>query len=96
MSDQGANKAVVPREEFEQFLLAFTHEIRNRLNSIALEAVDLAEQAGEQADASRLQQQIQNCSALLKTVREALASDDPQAERVALADFTKQWRKGQE
>lgn len=96
MSDQGANKAVVPREEFEQFLLAFTHEIRNRLNGIALEATDLAEQAGDLADATRLQQQIQDCSTLLKTVREALASDNPQAERVALADFTKTWRKGRE
>ncbi len=36
----------VPREEFEHFLVALTHEIRNRLNGIALEAADIAELAG--------------------------------------------------
>ncbi|SRR5258708_7581996 len=81
--------APVPREEFEKFLLVFTHEIRNRLNGIALEAADLAEQAGRQADATRLQQQVQECSAFLKKVRETLAPDDPQAGRTALADFVK-------
>ena len=44
----------VPREEFEQFVSALTHEIRNRLNTIALEAADLAELAGPPADATRL------------------------------------------
>ena len=87
----------VPREEFEKFLLVFTHEIRNRLNGIALEAADLAEQArltaGPPADAARLQQQVQECSAFLKKVRETLAPDDPQAERTALADFVKKLRK---
>jgi len=81
------------REEFEKFLLVFTHEIRNRLNSIALEAADLAEQAGPPVDAARLQQQIQECSAFLKKVRETLAPDDPKAGKTALADFIKKLRE---
>lgn len=83
----------VPRKEFELFLSALTHEMRNRLNGIALEAADLAEQVGSQADATRLQRQIQDCSAFLKKVRETLAPDDPQAEKVALADFVKKLRE---
>jgi hypothetical protein len=82
----------ISREEFEAFLLAFTHEIRNRLNGIALEAADLAEQAGPPADAARLQQQVQDCSAFLKKVRDSLAPDDPRAEKAALADFVKKVR----
>ena len=80
----------LPREEFEHFLNALTHEIRNRLNSIALEAADLAEQAGPPADATRLQQHVQDCSAFLKNVRETLAPDDSHAEKVALSDFVKE------
>jgi signal transduction histidine kinase len=83
----------LPREEFEHFLNALTHEIRNRLNSIALEAADLAEQAGPPADATRLQQHVQDCSAFLKKVRETLAPDDSHAEKVKLADFVKNLRE---
>jgi signal transduction histidine kinase len=83
----------VPREEFEKFLHVLIHEIRNRLNSIALEAADLAEQPGPRADAARLQQQVQECSAFLKKVREALAPDAPQVEKMALADFVKKLRE---
>src|SRR5271170_7831319 len=79
----------VPRAEFEHFLNALTHEIRNRLNSIALEAADLAEQAGPPADATRLQEHVQDCSAFLKKVREALAPDDSHAEKIKLGDFVK-------
>ena len=86
----------LPRAEFELFLNALTHEIRNRLNSIALEAADLAEQAGPPADATRLQQQVQDCAAFLKRVRETLASDDVQAERVPLADFVRKLRERQD
>jgi signal transduction histidine kinase len=82
----------VPRDEFEKFLHTLVHEIRNRLNGIALEAADLAEQASPQADAARLQQQVQECSAFLKKVREALAPDAPQTEKMALADFLKKLR----
>jgi signal transduction histidine kinase len=82
----------VPRAEFEQFLNALTHEIRNRLNSIALEAADLAEQAGPPADATRLQEHVQNCSAFLKKVRENLAPDDSHIARVALADYVRKLR----
>ena len=83
----------VPREEFERFLNALTHEIRNRLNSIALEAADLAEQAGPPADAMRLQQYVQDCSAFLKKVRETLAPDDAHAQKVSLSDFVKKLRE---
>ncbi len=79
----------VTRDELELFLQALTHEIRNRLSGISLEAADLAEQAGSQADTSRLQQQIQDCSALLKKVRELVALDDAGAVKVPLADVTK-------
>jgi len=82
----------VPREEFEKFLHVLIHEIRNRLNGIALEAADLAEQTGPRPDAARLQQQVQDCSAFLKKVREALAPDAPQTEKMALADFAKKLR----
>jgi signal transduction histidine kinase len=81
------------REEFEHFLNALTHEIRNRLNSIALEAADLAEQAGPPADATRLQEHVQDCSAFLKKIRETLAPDDAHAERVSLSDFVKKLRE---
>ena len=84
---------VVPREDFERFLSALTHEIRNRLNSIALEAADLAEQAGPPADAMRLQQYVQDCSAFLKKVRETLAPDDRNVERMSLPDFVKKLRE---
>jgi len=83
--------APVPRAEFEQFINALTHEIRNRLNSIALEAADLAEQAGPPADATRLQQHVQDC--YLKTIRETLAPDESHAETVALTEFVKKLRE---
>jgi len=85
--------APVPREEFEQFVNTLTHEIRNRLNSIALEAADLAEQAGPPADATRLQQHVQDCSAFLKKIREVLAPDDSHTETVALTEFVKKLRE---
>jgi signal transduction histidine kinase len=84
---------VLQREEFERFLSALTHEIRNRLNSIALEAADLAEQAGPPTDAMRLQQYVQECSTFLKKVRETLAPDDPNAKRMSLPDFVKKLRE---
>jgi len=84
---------LVPREDFERFLSALTHEIRNRLNSIALEAADLAEQAGPPADAMRLQQYVQDCSAFLRKVRVTLAPDDPNAEKMSLPDFVKKLRE---
>ena len=85
--------SAVPREEFEAFINALTHEIRNRLNSIALEAADLAEQAGPPADATRLQQHVQDCSTYLKKVREALAPDDAHTNTVALSEFVKKLRE---
>jgi signal transduction histidine kinase len=82
----------VPREEFEAFIHALTHEIRNKLNSISLEATDLAEQAGPPADASRLQQLVQDCSTYLKKVREVLAPDDTHTDTLALSQFVKDLR----
>jgi len=79
----------VTRAELELFLQALAHEIRNRLSGISLEAADLAEQSGPQIDASRLQQQIQDCAALLKKVRELVAVDDAGAVKISLADVTK-------
>jgi len=79
--------APVPREEFEQFLQVLTHEIRNRLSGIALEAADLAEVGGGQVDAGRLQQQVQDCSAFLKKVRELAVSEG--TEKTVLAEVIK-------
>jgi gamma-glutamylcysteine synthetase len=84
--------SAVPREEFEQFIIALTHEIRNRLNSIALEATDLVEQAGPPADGTRLQQYVQDCSAYLKNIRETLAPDESHTKTVALTEFVKKLR----
>jgi len=83
----------VKREEFEQFLQALTHEIRNRLNIIALEAADLAEQAGPQADSTRLQQQVQECSAFLKKVRAHLAPEGTEPGKMGVADFVKKLKE---
>ena len=83
--------APVSREEFEQFLQALTHEIRNRLSGISLEAADLAEQGGTQVDARRLQQQVQDCAALLKRVRELAAPEG--TEKVALAEVVKRLKE---
>jgi signal transduction histidine kinase len=85
--------SAVPREEFEKFITALTHEIRNKLNTIALEAADLAEMAGPPADASRLQQQVQECSAYLKKIRETLAPEDSHTDTVVLSDFVKRLRE---
>lgn len=93
MSSSGDDRSAIPREEFEKFLHTFTHEIRNHLNGIALEAADLAEQVGDNADAHRLQQQVQACSAFLRQARETLAPDDAAAARVALADFVRELKK---
>jgi signal transduction histidine kinase len=95
ISDTGNVKSpsAVPREEFEKFIVALTHEIRNKLNTIALEAADLAEMAGPPADASRLQQQVQECSAYLKKIRETLAPDDSHTDTMVLTDFVKRLRE---
>jgi signal transduction histidine kinase len=84
-----AGSNAVSRAELELFLQALTHEIRNRLSGIALEAADLAEQAGPQMDASRLQQQVQDCSALLKKVREFVATDGVETGKLSLIEVTK-------
>ena len=68
--------SMLSREEFEDFLNVFTHEIRNRLNGISLEAADLSERAGKMADDSGLQQRVRDCSTFLRAVRDQLACDD--------------------
>jgi signal transduction histidine kinase len=90
---QAGREDQIAREEFEKFLHAFTHELRNKLNGIALEAADLAEQIGKDADARRLQQQVQACSAFLKEARDALAPDQINAVRMGLADFIRDLKK---
>ena len=82
----------VSREDFELFLQALTHEIRNRLSGISLEAADLAEQAGAQVDGNRLQQQVQECSAFLKKVREQVTLDGAEAGKLSLPDANKKIR----
>jgi len=90
MTAPNPNKpAGITREEFEDFLHLFTHEIRNRLNAISLEATDMTEQAGASADATRLQQQVRDCSAFLKKVREMLAPEDPHAKKMTLSEVMK-------
>jgi len=84
---------VIPREEFERFLVALTHDIRNKLNGIALEAADLSEQADGQIDATRLQQYVQDCSGFLKRIRESLAPEDPRVEKMNLLDFVQGLRE---
>ncbi len=74
----------LPRAEFEEFLHFFTHEVRNRLNAIGLEAADLAEQMDDSSKALRLQIQVRECAAFLKTARELLSPDDPEAEHLTL------------
>ena len=87
-SDQN-KPAALSREEFDQFLSVLTHEIRNRLSGISLEAADLAEQAGSEVDGARLQQQVQDCAAFLKKVRESLSPDGAETKRMALPEFIK-------
>jgi len=92
-SPSAVEPSAVPREEFEAFIHALTHDIRNRLNSIGLEATNLAEQAGPPADATKLQQLVQDCSVYLKKIRETLAPDDTHTDTVALTEFVKKLRE---
>ncbi len=89
----GKPPSAVPRDEFERFIVALTHDIRNRLNLIALEAADLAEMAGPPADATRLQQHVQDCSAYLKKIRETLAPEQSHTDTIVLSDFVKRLRE---
>jgi len=88
-----ADPGTIPQHELELFLHALTHEIRNRLSGIALEAADLAEQAGTQVDASRLQQQIQDCSAFLKKVRELVSLESGETGKLSLAEAAKKLKE---
>ncbi len=83
----------ITREEFEKFLQAFTHEIRNQLNGIALEAADLAEQAGPTADSTQIQGHIQACSKFLKAVRDALAPSAAGQPGMTPAELIKKWKE---
>jgi signal transduction histidine kinase len=87
MNSFPSNDAALSREEFDEFVNVFTHEIRNRLNAIGLEAADLAEQEEGAADIGRLEGRVRDCSAFLKVVRDLLVPDDPEAERLPLAEI---------
>ncbi len=84
----------ISREEFEHFLNAFNHALRNRLNGVTLEAGDLAEQIGAQADTTHLQQQVRECAAWLKRVRDGLAPDDSKIGKMTVAEMTQKLREG--
>ena len=76
----------VSREEFDEFLNLFSHELRNRLNVLSLEAADLAEQWEGTVDLSPLQARIRECSALLREVRVLrLPGEDSSLENLTLA-----------
>ena len=95
MSDpfsQIPSAASLSREEFDDFLHVFTHEIRNRLNAVGLEATDLAEQLEGMADFTRLQARVRDCSAFLKTVRDILVPEETGAKKIAVADLTARLR----
>jgi signal transduction histidine kinase len=79
--------ASVSREEFEEFLNIFTHEIRNRLNIVSLEASDLAEQLEGQVDIARLQGRVRDCSEFLKLIRDQLVPENPGADKVSLSEM---------
>ncbi len=82
----------ISREEFVEFLHLFTHEIRNRLNAIGLEAANLAEQPPGEIDIGGLERQIRDCSTFLKTVRDTLAPGEPAAPPAPLAEITARLR----
>jgi signal transduction histidine kinase len=88
MCPPSSDPALISREEFEEFLHVFTHEIRNRLNGIGLEASDIAEQAGDAVDADRLQQRIRQCAVLLKNVRDLLSPEEPGVAELPLREVT--------
>ena len=94
MSDLSPNLSAPPltREEFDDFLHVFTHEIRNRLNAVGLEATDLAEQLEGMADFTRLQARVRDCSAFLKTVRDLLVPEETGAEKITVSDMTAKLR----
>jgi len=81
------------RAELDEFLHLFTHEIRNRLNGISLESADLAEQVGDAADATRLQQSVRDCAAYLKSVRALLTPDDADAPPLSVAEILARLRE---
>jgi signal transduction histidine kinase len=84
--------ASMSREEFDDFLHVFTHEIRNRLNAVGLEAADLAEQLEGAADFDRLQARVRDCSAFLKLVRDLLVPEEPGADKLTVAEMTAKLR----
>ena len=86
--------ASLSRAEFDEFVQVFTHELRNRLNGIALEAADLAEQVGDFADDSRLQGRVRECAALLRTVREMVMPEDPATPALSVAEAAERLRSG--
>jgi len=82
------NSPDITSAEFEEFINLFTHELRNRLNMVSLEASDLAEQLEDsEMDAGRLQKRVQDCSEFLRCLRDQLAPENP-AHRRPLSEIT--------
>ena len=82
------------RAEFDEFLSVFTHEIRNRLNVVGLEASDLAEQLEGELDIGRLQGRIRDCSEFLRLVRDLLVPENAAQEKLPLGEVISRLRAG--
>jgi hypothetical protein len=75
------------RRQWESLLLGWTHEIRNRLNGISLEAADLAEMSGGELDAAPLHQRVQEAAKLLAELREQLVLPPEDRPEVTLGEL---------
>ena len=88
-----AGPSPVPRVVFEAFIETVTHEVRNYLNNISLEATLLREQSEPKLDIAKLQGYVQGCAAYLKNVRDSLAPEDTHTQTVELGQFVKKLRE---
>ena len=95
MSDSSALAPVssVSREEFDEFLNLFSHELRNRLNVLSLETADLAEQWEGTVDLSPLQERIRECTALLREVRALRLPGEEETSGNSLAEMIERLRR---
>ena len=90
-------------DDLERLITAGTHEMRNLINSIALEIAYLLESESEAADDKYKKQferwmpEMQFCSSLLKRLREKhssiCGSEDENQDTVALSQFVQKLRE---